>query len=456
MTSPVIEFSAPEELVAVREVRPVGAADIVPSWYQALPAFHDKLDLDSTTVKLCRPFSDALELGFLLPLARDIELERSASDLQTATPRAVDIYGRQPSSATGNSTYALPEATIRNPWRIATPTGYSVLITKPLNRDFMTPGIKPFSLFVDTDRYEGPIDIPVRTTDDTISLQRGTPLVQVIPLRRDRLIERNETSSADDRPETMDAYSRKQRRMKAKPDLYRDSFWVQKPRSTVTDGSPAKPDQNGDGTERDQGTDRDASDLVMRQTTEAQNYGVIPEPTTAGEFAPPWIDALPDRLSAESSARGEEIQRFETWMRRACSLGVIQPLHANCWISQGPDGTHCDFRYDSKVIRFLGKAAVGDRSFPGPGALPNIQSEWISELPPGYSNLYTEPFNHHQGYYRAFSGIVDDDRYVDTMNSPGLFVTDEPEFELDVGMPVNQIVPIHRDSIIETGVVSVC
>lgn len=72
-----------------------------------------------------------------------------------------------------------------NPWSIKTPRGYSCLFIPPMHNPngFFTilPGV------VDTDTYTAPANLPF-TLDDVLwegIIPAGTPMVQVIPFKRD-------------------------------------------------------------------------------------------------------------------------------------------------------------------------------------------------------------------------------------------------------------------------------
>ncbi|RUV52573.1 hypothetical protein EOA85_28405, partial [Mesorhizobium sp. M5C.F.Ca.IN.020.29.1.1] len=80
-----------------------------------------------------------------------------------------------------------PEKTCKfhNYWSIRTPPGWSCLFLPPLNRP-----TQPFECvagIVDTDRYAADIHFPFFATapDGLYVIEKGTPLVQVIPVRRE-------------------------------------------------------------------------------------------------------------------------------------------------------------------------------------------------------------------------------------------------------------------------------
>ena len=74
-----------------------------------------------------------------------------------------------------------------NPWRVETPPNYSTLYLPPANR-FDLP-VMPLVGLVDTDRYKNvvnfPFVIPSLLPNSEVLLEKGTPIVQIIPIKRD-------------------------------------------------------------------------------------------------------------------------------------------------------------------------------------------------------------------------------------------------------------------------------
>jgi hypothetical protein len=72
-----------------------------------------------------------------------------------------------------------------NPWSIETPKGYSCLFIPPVHG-----GNEYFQIaegIVDTDRYTSPVNFPfvLKDTEFTGLIPAGTPMVQIIPFKRD-------------------------------------------------------------------------------------------------------------------------------------------------------------------------------------------------------------------------------------------------------------------------------
>ena len=187
--APRIEFLCePEDKGVIAE--PVPARTVHPPWYRALPGL-DREELSASnnglTVKRCVPFLDAMNTGWLLPLAATVRLEISDSGRQVAAGWEIDREMVSPHGAfqaAGNPYEPRPVLKFHNPWSIRTAPGWSCLFVPPLNR--------PGALFevlagvVDTDRYVAPVNLPfvALAGDGVHSLVKGTPLAQVIPFER--------------------------------------------------------------------------------------------------------------------------------------------------------------------------------------------------------------------------------------------------------------------------------
>lgn len=139
------------------------------------------------TVKRCPPFLDALNAGWLLPLAATVRLEVSDDGARVEAGWEFDREMVSPHGAfqaAGNPFEPRPVLKFSNPWTIRTSPGWSCLIIPPLNRHDST--VEILSGVVDTDRYAAQINLPFVTVaaDGVHVLAKGTPLAQVIPFRR--------------------------------------------------------------------------------------------------------------------------------------------------------------------------------------------------------------------------------------------------------------------------------
>jgi hypothetical protein len=147
----------------------------------------------SGTVKRCVPFLDALSAGFIIPmwcdvyiLARDghINIEFPPNFQQTET-LGTHSAAQIPNHPLSNWAYGNVPLKWINPWVVTTDPGVSCLFTSPLNH--METRFKLLDGVVDTDTYYNNVNLPFLWTggDGEFFIAKGTPLVQVIPFRRE-------------------------------------------------------------------------------------------------------------------------------------------------------------------------------------------------------------------------------------------------------------------------------
>jgi hypothetical protein len=188
--APRITFTcAPEDHGVIAP--PVPARGYLPDWFRKLPAVDDSVASRSDTgltVKRCLPFLDAMTTGWILPLAATVRIEISQGGARVDAGWDFDrvlVSNHGPHQVSGNPWSPRPPCKFHNFWTIATPPGWSCLFVNPLNR--------PNGVFevvagiVDTDTYRAPIHFPFFATgeDGLHVIEKGSPLVQIIPFRRD-------------------------------------------------------------------------------------------------------------------------------------------------------------------------------------------------------------------------------------------------------------------------------
>lgn len=170
---------------------PVAAKAYVPEWFRKLPAVDPARvgpNDGGLTVKRCLPFLDAMTTGWIIPLAATVRIEVSDMGRKVTAGwdfdrEMVSFHGAH--QVRGNPMGDRPACKFHNHWTITTPPGWSCLFVDPLNR--------PNGVFqiaagiVDTDTYRAPIHFPFFMTaaDGLHVIEKGSPLVQVIPFCRD-------------------------------------------------------------------------------------------------------------------------------------------------------------------------------------------------------------------------------------------------------------------------------
>lgn len=184
-----IEFLCrPEDKGVIAE--PLPAKACLPDWFRKIQAV-DKDHLTATnngfTVKRCMPFLDALSAGWIIPLAATVRLEIKDNGRTVNAGWEFDremVGNHGPQQVAGNPREPRPPCKFHNQWTIRTPPGWSCLFVPPLNRPH--PVFEVLAGVVDTDRYQSIIHFPFFATgaDGVHVLDKGTPIVQVIPFRR--------------------------------------------------------------------------------------------------------------------------------------------------------------------------------------------------------------------------------------------------------------------------------
>ena len=203
-TAPGVEFLCDPALLGTIPA-PERAIRFAPEWFRRLDremGMPDAQGLPGLTVKACLPVTDAFSLGFVIPLPYDVFLQVPEDRVSIGIGWAKHVaFAPIEQHHPGQIGAPAPpfEATMPlkfvNPWRIKVPQGYSVLFGPPLSRPDLP--FTPFSGLVDCDRFGTTVNIPFVWTGPVGQhvLPAGTPIAQVVPIRRDSLI-KNGTARA--------------------------------------------------------------------------------------------------------------------------------------------------------------------------------------------------------------------------------------------------------------------
>jgi hypothetical protein len=228
---PKIEFLCQKEDWGIIP-EPYKAKKYIPDWFKSLPM---KLGpgLNQSTVKRCNPFFDSMSIGWIIPLAADIEIKSNSN--ASGLDYSWDFYkplieNHNPAQVTTeknpNPIGNKPPIKFLNYWAVKVPKGYSVLFVPPLNRPDERFSI--MSGFVDCDGYFEYINFPFVWTKPDFHgiLPAGTPLVQAIPIKRNTLIHQELVRTFTEEDNNELEWTRRKR--KATPSHYRDTIWSKK------------------------------------------------------------------------------------------------------------------------------------------------------------------------------------------------------------------------------------
>lgn len=231
INSPKIEFLCyPEDLGNIPE--PYSSRKHMPDWFKALP-MRINPGLDSGTVKRCPPFLDAMVTGWIIPLAGDVEIKSNEDcsgvsySWQFNKPLIQNhIMDQVTSEKCPNPDFPKPPIKWLNYWAIKCPPGYSLLFMPPLNRP--NPNFTCFSGIVEADKYFEFINFPFVWNVPNFHgiVPAGTPLVQVIPIKRNALFNKH-TARSFNKKEIKRLEDTRQRR-RSRISYYRDELWERK------------------------------------------------------------------------------------------------------------------------------------------------------------------------------------------------------------------------------------
>lgn len=202
-----IEFLCDPELAGtIPEPQP--AMRFVPDWFKSMKremGMPDAHGLPALTVKACMPVTDAFSLGYVIPLPYDITFAQRP-DMPQLDIRWGEDCAFQPIEQHHPGQLGAPDPPFAhimplkfvNPWRIKVPDGYSVLFQPVMNRPELP--FYCFSGLVDCDRFATTINFPFFWSGgmQEVTLPAGTPMVQVIPVRRDTLLKRHGARASTD------------------------------------------------------------------------------------------------------------------------------------------------------------------------------------------------------------------------------------------------------------------
>jgi hypothetical protein len=178
---------------------PQPASKFLPEWYKKTPSVIDNGGIAfgqiGTTVKKCMPIFDLLTSGYLITAPCDIYLDATNPEkLQWSIPQglishqgdmfavhAKEQYDKMP---VNDALHHKDLLRIFPFWAVGTPKGYSTIFLQPPYSD-KSP-LMALQAIVDTDSFitDGHLSFWVEK-DFKGTIKQGTPLVQIIPFKRE-------------------------------------------------------------------------------------------------------------------------------------------------------------------------------------------------------------------------------------------------------------------------------
>lgn len=173
---------------------PEPSKNFIPEWYKNIPGASNLAN-----VKKCIPFLDSMSEGYIQKTWANIHVEKSGSGISVEFDGDIPLfYFRGTSDMPTGDSYHNLQLMWQRPWSTILPEGYSGLVVHPLNRmdlPFLT-----LSGIIDFDKsIHSPIgNIPFYIKKGFVgTIPTGTPMFQIIPIKReDWISENSEYSSA--------------------------------------------------------------------------------------------------------------------------------------------------------------------------------------------------------------------------------------------------------------------
>ncbi len=172
---------------------PKPAVKEVPDWYKNTPEYvgdQGKKIFNNGgtphTIKKCIPVFDAITTGYILYTQVDVQVtQQNGLPYYTWPDQNIISFHPIEQAPLHPSKNDAPYPKWNNPYAITTPPGYSTLFLPPMHNPN-----KIFTILeglVDTDTYKPPVNFPFILNDVKWEgiIEAGTPMVQVIPVKRD-------------------------------------------------------------------------------------------------------------------------------------------------------------------------------------------------------------------------------------------------------------------------------
>lgn len=197
--SKIINFRARSKTEFDTHLKPYPAAQNLPKWFTEMEPYSKggmfpddgKIHLRSrqlnATPKKCVPMLDGMTAGYIIPLWSDVMVEINNGIYEIYWKTHKDIlqpHGTRHDMITPPAGYDNVVFKYLNCWIPQTPPGYSCLVVSPLGHKNLP--FEAIPAVVDTDKSTLELIFPMWIKKDLQGIvEKGTPMVQIIPFKRD-------------------------------------------------------------------------------------------------------------------------------------------------------------------------------------------------------------------------------------------------------------------------------
>lgn len=181
--------------------KPIPANKNLPDWFKKMSPYLSTPDNSlgknfslmnrtaNTSGKKCVPMLDALTSGYLIPLWSDVYVDATSKFEPPLITWRVSrpvfaMHGDQKEGVEAPENFHSQPFKYLNYWRIITPPGYSILVTQPFG--FKNTNFQAIPAVIDTDKSNLQILFPLWIKKGFKGvIEKGTPIAQVTPFKRD-------------------------------------------------------------------------------------------------------------------------------------------------------------------------------------------------------------------------------------------------------------------------------
>lgn len=171
---------------------------------------------------------------------------------------------------------------------------------------------------------------------------------------------------------------------------------------------------------------------------------LLPRPQLARRTTPDWYKDMPMENPVEEGGVDLTVKHCLPFID-ALTTGFIIPLQADVTVHGGE--VTWDWPHHESPVGFHFPTQAPGVPFVDQDALVlKAHNFWSIHTDPGYSTLFTHPFNRLDLPFRTLSGLVDTDSFdALPVHFPMVWVDRDFEGTLPAGTPVAQCVPVKRD-----------
>jgi hypothetical protein len=176
------------------------------------------------------------------------------------------------------------------------------------------------------------------------------------------------------------------------------------------------------------------------------------------EYYPvPGVKAVPDwykKMKTSIEENSEGIKRRDSQTIKRCmpvldamTTGYILKLHTDLTVINTDGVLSFEWSFDTAdTVTFHSAFQVKNyKNLDFPYGAPKLRNPWGIKTPQGYSCLFTNPPHRPASGIKILEGIVDTDKYTNSVQFPFLVDADFVG-TIPAGTPIAQVIPFKRDS----------